>query len=183
MLVEQRHFDRSLARAETLAKQIGGHGESVGADFSRFECFFELGGRKQANTSQATAVPIHEFADFAAGEAAAEAEVFLRGRIGNEHEAGHSRFEDDGVAGIEMDDDPFADAADVAEFVVPTTRRRKWSMRGVMAIGRRAQRARSTSLIRAPTTPRMPRRIVSTSGSSGIIKPRRHGEHGESDAK
>src|SRR5688500_72374 len=40
-------------------------------------------------------------------------------------------------------------------------------MRGVTMIGRRLQATRSTPSIREPTMPRIPRRIVSTSGSSG----------------
>ena len=40
--------------------------------------------------------------------------------------------------------------------------------RAVTVIGLRRQGGRSTAVIRAPTTPRMPRRIVSTSGSSGM---------------
>jgi hypothetical protein len=113
MLIEQRNLDWSFAGPEAFAKEVGGHGERVGTDFSGFECCFELGGRKQANTSQATAVPIHEFADLASSELAAKAEVFSRGRISNKDEAGHAWFENNGVAGIQMDDNSFADAADI----------------------------------------------------------------------
>jgi serine/threonine protein kinase len=55
----------------------------------------------------------------------------------------------------------------------PMARRRKASIRGAIRIGRLAQRGRWTSRMRQPAMHATPRRMVSTSGSSGIGEVRR----------
>jgi hypothetical protein len=52
--------------------------------------------------------------------------------------------------------------------VAPCARRLKVPIAGSIVIGRREHRTRSIPTIRLPTTGKMPRRIVSTSGNSGI---------------
>src|SRR5581483_3196747 len=52
--------------------------------------------------------------------------------------------------------------------VLPRPRRRKRATSGSIEMGRSRQRGRTTCSIWLPTTPETPRRIVSTSGSSGM---------------
>ncbi len=59
----------------------------------------------------------------------------------------------------------------IESIVRPTTRRRNEARPGEMAIGRRRHGGRSRPMIFPPTVARIPRRMVSTSGSSGIIDP------------
>jgi hypothetical protein len=114
-LVEQGDFYGAAARVQAIAKRMGRDVEGIGADFVGVECRGELFWGKQANTSEAATVPVEQLTDLCARERGAETQVLLCWRIGDEHKARHARLEDDGIAGIEMHDDAFSDAADVGD--------------------------------------------------------------------
>ena len=94
--------------------------------------------------------------------------MLSRRRLGEQDESRHPWLEDDRRSPIEFYDNSLTnppDAADRRADRAPLKLRRP----GSIVIGLRRQRTRSTPVIRLPTIGAMPRRMVSTSGNSGMV--------------
>ena len=168
-LVEQRHLHRPAccrrAARETIRPSSPGHRARVSPGQTPLrtpsaktgEHFPARGG---PNT-EARAMPLP-------GERAAKPQMLAARRIGHQHQPGHPRLEHDRVARIQI---ARRRACRRGRRRESCGRRRGGESdrsaarsRSAGAGRRRARRRR----IREPTMPKMPRRIVSTSGSSGI---------------
>ena len=94
--------------------------------------------------------------------------MLAAGRIGHEDQPRHPRLEHDRVRRIELHDDPLADAADVANRAPDDAAAKVIDPRRDRDRLAPAGHALDVRDPRPPTMPKMPRRIVSTSGSSGM---------------
>ncbi len=131
------------------------------------ELLGELAFGEQAHRTQAAAVPVPDMRDRPASQIQPKPQVILSGRIGDEHQARHSRLEDQSVAAIQPEDDPLAQAANVGDRPADEPLRQRRG-RGSIRIGRRMHGSFTAAAIWLPAMAAMPRRIVSTSGSSGM---------------
>ena len=109
-----------------------------------------------------------------AGEFDDQPQVLAVGRVGEKNETRHARLDDDAVARIEFQEDPFAQPADVLD---AATHRPAAELAKRRFHGNRLQGRLDGRFSRSPPRPRRrcPRRMVSTSGNSGICRIRREG--------
>jgi hypothetical protein len=178
-LVEQRHFDRPAARAQPPPHFVGGEASASGPrDRSPRRCANcrSVSSRTEPSPrrSQYQICRIGPFAmssrnrkcSTVGGSATRTSPVIRGSKISRSPLSSRSttRFPTRPTSSIRR----------------PTTRRASAAPFGSIAIGRRGHSTRSAPAIVQPSIPAIPRRIVSTSGSSGTVAPSRGQEPGDS---
>ena len=166
-LVHQGRLDRPAACPQTLPQRVGGEFQRVRAKPLRAIELLELLRGRQPHDAQPALVPKEQLARRAAGKHEDQTHSPLVGRVGQEDEAGHPRLDDDAVAAVQFQDDAFAQPTDGDDRPADDAAA-ELGQGGMILIAWSLNRGFRSPATRQPAIAAIPRRIVSTSGSSGM---------------
>ena len=111
LLIEEGDLDGATTCAEPLVELVCRDLQGVGTQTVRAEYGCQPLGREKMKRAQAPHAPEEKRGTVGAREFENGSDVFPVRRFGEEHAAGHARFENHRIARVEIDNDPFAEPA------------------------------------------------------------------------
>ena len=112
-LIEQSDLDGARAGLEPLPKFFSREGQGVWSQAAAAEFVVKLLVSEQLDRAESATVPVPNVRDGSVGKVETKTKVLGGGWVGDEHQPCHSRFENEPVVVIELQNDALADAANL----------------------------------------------------------------------